>query len=66
MSYTVNAQEGKFEDVALDELSAAGATAPGLPRTTADEWERIALDPKKSPDEVVAALVKSWERRGQA
>lgn len=58
--------EGQFEDAALDELSTTGASAPGLPRTTADEWERIALDEKKSPDEIVAALVKSWERRGQA
>ena len=52
-------------DVALDELSGTGATAPGLPRTTADEWERIALDEKKTPDDIVAALVKSWGRRGQ-
>lgn len=58
--------EGQFEDVALDELSGTGATAPGLPRTTADEWERIALDEKKSPDDIVTALVKAWERRGQA
>ena len=58
--------EGQFEDEALDELSGSGATAPGLPRTTADEWERIVLDEKKTPDEIVAALVKSWGRRGQA
>lgn len=58
--------EGQFEDVALDQLSRTGATAPGLPRTTAEEWERIALDAKKTPDDIVAALVKSWERRGQA
>lgn len=58
--------EGKFKDVALDELSGTGATAPGLPRTTADEWERIALDEKKTPDEIVAALVKSWGRRSKA
>ena len=58
--------EGQFEDVALDALSGTGATAPGLPRTTADEWERIALDEKKTPDDIVAALVKSWERRGRA
>jgi hypothetical protein len=51
--------EGQFEDVQLDELSGAGATAPGLPRTTADEWERIALD------DIVTALVKAWERRVQ-
>lgn len=57
--------KGQFEDVALDKLSGTGATAPGLPRTTADEWERIALDEKKTPDEIVAALVKSWSRRGQ-
>lgn len=58
--------EGQFEDAALDELSRTGATAPGLPRTIADEWERIALDEMKAPDDVVAALVKAWERRGQA
>jgi hypothetical protein len=58
--------EGQFEDVALDELSVTGAIAPGLPRTTAYEWERIALDEKKTPDDIVAALVKSWGRRGQA
>lgn len=57
--------EDEFEDAALDALS-SGATTPGLPRSTADEWERIALDEKKSPDEIVAALVKTWERRGQA
>jgi len=58
--------EGQFEDAALDEMSGTGATAPGLPRTIADEWERIALDEKKAPDDIVAALVKAWERRGQA
>ena len=58
--------EREFEDAALDALSSGAATAPGLPRTTADEWERIALNDKKSPDEVVTALVKAWERRGQA
>ncbi|SDB59122.1 ABC-three component system middle component 1 [Bauldia litoralis] len=58
--------EGQFEDAALDELDRTGATAPGLPRTTAQEWERIALDEQKSPDDIVAALVKAWKRRGQA
>jgi hypothetical protein len=58
--------EGQFEDLALDELSGTNASAPGLPRTTSDEWERIALDEKKTPDEIVAALVKSWGRRSQA
>ncbi|MBL6458846.1 hypothetical protein JMJ55_26290 [Belnapia sp. T6] len=58
--------EGQFEDVALDELSNTSATAPGIPRTTAEEWTRIALDEKKTPDDIVAALVKSWGRRGQA
>lgn len=57
--------EGKFEDAELDRLSAAGPTAPGLPRTTAEEWERIALNEKNSPDDIVAALVKAWERRVQ-
>lgn len=58
--------EGEFEDAALDALSERGATTPGLPRTTADEWERIVLDETKSPDEIVTALVKAWERKGQA
>jgi len=58
--------EGQFEDAALDELSGTGTTQQGLPRTIADEWERIALDDKKSPDDIVTALVKAWERRGQA
>jgi hypothetical protein len=57
--------EGQFEDAELDELSGAGPTAPGVPRTTAEEWERIALDEKNSPDDIVAALVKAWERREQ-
>jgi len=56
----------EFEDVALDELSASATTQPGLPRTTAEEWERIALDENKSPDQIVSALIKAWERRGQA
>ena len=58
--------EGEFEDAALDELSGSDASTQGLPRTLADEWERIALDEKKGPDEIVSALVKAWERRGQA
>jgi len=58
--------EGKFEDAALDELSGGDASRRGLPRTLADEWERIALDEKKSADDIVGALVKAWERRGQA
>ena len=56
----------KFEDAALDELSGRGVSTPGLPRTLADHWERIALDEKKSPDDIVTALVNAWERRGQA
>lgn len=58
-------QTGEFEDVALDQLSARGATTPGLPRSTAEEWERIALDERKNPDQIVTALIKAWERRGQ-
>ncbi len=58
--------EDKFEDAALDELSSDNATTPGLPRTLADEWDRIALDEKKTPEDIVTALVKAWERRGQA
>ncbi|TAZ68256.1 ABC-three component system middle component 1 [Rhizobium ruizarguesonis] len=58
--------DGKFEDAALDELSGGDASTQGLPRTLADEWERIALDEKKTPDDIVSALVKAWERRGQA
>lgn len=57
---------GKFEDAALDELSGSSSSTPGLPRTLADDWERIALDENKSSDEIVTALVKAWERRGQA
>lgn len=61
-------EEGQFDDAALDELSGSGsgASTPGLPRTLADEWEHIALDEKKSPDDMVTALVRAWERRGQA
>jgi hypothetical protein len=59
-------EDGEFEDAALDELSGSGASTPGLPRTLADEWEHIALDEKKSPDDIVKALVAAWERRGQA
>lgn len=59
-------EEGEFEDAALDELSVSDASTRGLPRTLADEWERIALDMNKSPDAIVTALVKAWERRGQA
>lgn len=58
--------EGEFEDVALDELTDADPSTQGLPRTLADEWERIALDEQKTADEIVGALVKAWERRGQA
>lgn len=54
-----------FEDVALDELSEPSSISGGLPRSTADEWERIALDPDpdKSADDIVLALVMAWERR---
>lgn len=54
-----------FEDVALDELSEPSSIGGGLPRSTADEWERIALDSDKSSDEIVLALVKAWGRRGE-
>jgi hypothetical protein len=57
---------GEFEDVALDQLSETSAISEGLPRSTADEWERIALDGDKIPDEIVAALVTAWEKRGKA
>lgn len=56
----------EFDDVELDALNAGGEEAAGLPRTTADEWDRIALDEKKTPDQIVTLLVKSWARRGQA
>jgi hypothetical protein len=56
----------EFEDVALDQLSELGTVSEALPRYTADEWERIALDSNKTPDQIVAALVKAWERRGKA
>ena len=52
-----------FEDVALDQLNGRNALIEGLPRSTADEWERIALDEEKTPDEIVAALVKAWDDR---
>ncbi len=58
--------EGKFDDAALDELSGGEASTQGLPRTLAEEWGRIALDDKKTPDDIVTAVVKAWERRGQA
>jgi len=57
---------GEFEDVALDQMSESNAISEGLPRSTADEWERIALDGDKTPDEIVAALVDAWEKRGKA
>jgi hypothetical protein len=57
--------EGQFEDAELDKLSATGAIMPGPPRAIADEWERIALNENKSPDDIVAALIKVWERREQ-
>jgi len=56
----------EFEDVALDQLSEFGTMSEALPRNTADEWERIALAGNKTPDQIVAALVKAWERRGKA
>ena len=59
-------KEGEFDDAALDALSSNTPVAEGLPRTVADEWERTALDTSKTPDQIVAALVKAWERRGQA
>lgn len=52
-----------FSDVALDELSGSGAVGEGLPRTTADEWERIALDSSKEPEELVEELVRAWQKR---
>jgi hypothetical protein len=59
-------KEGEFEDAALDTLSSGVTPATGLPRTTAEEWEGIALDDEKNPDEIVTALVEAWARRGQA
>jgi hypothetical protein len=58
-------EEGEFEQAALDELSGNDASTRGLPRTLADAWERIALDEKKSPDDIVNALVRAWDREGQ-
>lgn len=56
----------EFKDAALDQLSETEAASDGLPRSTAAEWERIALDGDQSPDEIVGALVRAWERRGKA
>lgn len=57
--------EGQFDDAELDKLSGNGGTTPGLPRAIADEWERIALNENKSPDDIVAGLIKVWERMEQ-
>lgn len=57
--------EGQFDDAELDRLGGTGATTPGLPRAITDEWERIALNENKSPDDIVTALIKVWERRQQ-
>jgi hypothetical protein len=57
---------GKFGDVALDQLSDSGAIGDELPCSTTDEWERIALDTDKTPDEIVASLVNAWKIRGNS
>ena len=60
------ARASEFEIVALDQLSELSSIGEGFPRSIADEWERIALDEEKSPDEIVEALVDAWEKRGKA
>lgn len=57
---------GRFEDVKLDEVSETVSTIGGLQSSLVDEWERIALDADKTPDEIVAALVSAWEERERA
>lgn len=52
-------------DVELDRLVSISSDTAGLPRTTADEWQGIALDEENTADEIVAELVESWERRTQ-
>jgi len=57
---------GEFEDVALDQLSETAAIGEEFLCSTTDEWERIVLDAgDKTPDEIVASLVKAWEMRGK-
>jgi hypothetical protein len=58
-------KEGEFEDAALDALSAGVAATSELPQAITDEWDRIALGQGKDPDEIVAALVKAWGKRGE-
>jgi hypothetical protein len=59
--------EGKFSVAGLDRLNAADGTGDsGVPRSTADEWEAIALKPEENPAKVVDALIAAWQRRGPA
>jgi hypothetical protein len=59
--------EGKFSVAGLDRLNAADSTGDsGVPRSTADEWEAIALKPEENPAKVVDALIAAWQRRGSA
>lgn len=58
--------ESRFANVPLDELSGSESSDQALPRTLADEWESIALDERKEPDEIVSALINAWKRKGQA
>lgn len=55
-------QDSLREDQPLDLDEPVSA---GLPRTTAEEFDRIALDgdDDRSGDEIVDALVRAWERR---
>jgi hypothetical protein len=53
----------EFQNVALDQLAEPSGASAGLPRSTAEEWERIALEPNRTPEQIVAALVEAWERR---
>lgn len=55
----------KFENISLDQLSEPAVIGGSLPRSTAEEWELIALalDSDSSHDETVDALIKSWQKR---
>lgn len=53
-------------DEGRDELSLDldETTSTGLPRNTAEEFDRIALDSDgQTPDEIVDSLIRAWQRR---
>ena len=53
-----------FKDLELDKLSDADVKGDGLPSAMVEAWEKIALDPEKTPDEIVDAIVKVWQTKG--